>query len=174
MSKIDYPLASIRGVVFDIDGVLSPSTVPLGEDGVPRRMVNIKDGYVLQLAVKRGLKIAIITGANTQSVAVRYGMLGIKDVYLSAAHKLPVLREWLAKEGLSADQVAYCGDDIPDLECMQAVGLAVAPADAAIECRNIARYITTADGGYGVARELLEQVLKAKGQWMDNAEAFGW
>ena len=174
MSKIDHPIATFAGVVFDVDGVLSPSTIAMGDDGVPRRMVNIKDGYALQLAVKRGLKIAIITGANTPSIAVRYGALGIKDIYLSAAQKLPVLREWLAKEGLTPDQVAYCGDDIPDLQCMHAVALPVAPADAAVECRHMARYITTAQGGYGVARELLEQILKAKGQWMDNPEAFGW
>lgn len=174
MSKVNYPLEKIRGVVFDVDGVLSPSTIPMSSDGVPMRMVNIKDGYALQLAAKSGLKIAIITGANTESLHVRYNSLGIHDVYLRAAHKLPVLEQWMAEQGLTPDQVAYCGDDIPDIVCMRHVGLPVAPADAAREVRAIAGYVTVASGGYGVARELLEQILAAHGKWMNDAEAFGW
>lgn len=174
MSKTDYPLNRIRAVVFDVDGVLSPSTVMMGEDGVPRRMVNIKDGFALQHAVKCGIKMAIITGANTESLRLRYNALGIKDVYLSASQKLPVLLDWMEKNGLQPDEVAYCGDDIPDIPCMRHVGLSVAPADADSEVRMMARYVTTAAGGYGVARELLEQLLKDRGQWMHDADAFGW
>jgi 3-deoxy-D-manno-octulosonate 8-phosphate phosphatase (KDO 8-P phosphatase) len=174
MSKTSFDLSSIRGVVFDVDGVLSPSTIPMNDAGIPMRMVNIKDGYALQLAVKCGLKIAIITGANTPSIAVRYNALGIDHVYLKAAHKLPILKQWLEKEGLNPSEVAYCGDDIPDLIAMQSVGLAVAPADAATEIKNVASYITTANGGYGVARELLEQVLRAKDLWLNDSKAFGW
>lgn len=174
MSKIDYDLTSIRGVVFDVDGVLSPSTVPMGSDGVPQRMVNIKDGYALQLAVKCGLRLAIITGADTEAIRTRYGALGITDIYLKASKKLPVLHEWLATNGLKPEEVAYCGDDVPDLPPMKAVGLPVAPADAAVEVRQCARYVTIAEGGYGVARELLEQILRVRGQWLSDAKAFGW
>lgn len=174
MSKINHPLTSLHGIVFDVDGVLSPSTVPMDEHGVPVRMANIKDGFAMQLAVKRGLQLAIITGANTPALISRYNTLGISDVYIGAAHKEPVLREWMAKVNLRPDEVVYCGDDIPDITCMRSVGLAVAPADAAPEVKSIAHYITVANGGYGVAREILEQILRAKGMWMDNAEAFGW
>lgn len=174
MSKTDFDLQTIRGVVFDVDGVLSPSTIPMNEQGVPQRMVNIKDGYAMQLAVKRGLKIAVITGADTHSIIHRYALLGIKDVYIKASDKKPVLEQWLARNGLTAEQVAYVGDDIPDIQCMQHVGLAVAPADAAVEVKEISRYITQAQGGYGVARELLEEILKAHGLWMSHADAFGW
>lgn len=174
MSKTSFDLSTINGVVFDVDGVLSPSTIPMNESGVPMRMVNIKDGYAMQLAVKRGLKIAIITGANTPSITVRYNALGIKDVYLKAAEKLPVLNEWMAKEGLQASEVLYCGDDIPDITAMEVVGLAVAPADAAHEVKDMAGYITEAAGGYGVAREVLEQILRAKEMWMSDSKAFGW
>jgi 3-deoxy-D-manno-octulosonate 8-phosphate phosphatase (KDO 8-P phosphatase) len=174
MSKTSFDLSKLKGIVFDIDGVLSPSTIPMNDAGVPMRMVNIKDGYAMQLAVKCGLKIAIITGANTESIKVRYNALGIDDVYLKAAEKLPILEEWLSKEGLSAHEVAYCGDDIPDIIPMRKVALAVAPADAAHEVKQIAHYITTANGGYGVARELLEQVLRAKRLWMNDSKAFGW
>lgn len=174
MSKIDHPLTNIRGVVFDVDGVLSPSLVPMSDDGVPMRMANLKDGYALQLAVKCGLKIAIITGANTESIRTRYSALGIHDIFLSSAQKLPILTKWMKDNDLHPDEVAYAGDDIPDIPPMQAVGLAVAPADAAAEVKQGARYITTASGGYGVARELLEQILRAKGQWMNDTKAFGW
>lgn len=174
MSRIDYDLTAIQGIVFDVDGVLSPSTISIDNDGVPLRMVNIKDGYALQLAVKSGLKIAIITGADTPSITKRYNALGITSVYLKSSDKLPVLRHWMEENGLNAHQVAYVGDDIPDLPAMCEAGLRVAPADAAVEVRMAATLITKALGGYGVARELLEEILKAQAKWMQDTQAFGW
>ena len=85
MSGINYDLSKIKGFVFDVDGVLSPSTIPLGEDGYPRRMVNIKDGYALQLAVKKGYRIAIITGGKGITIQTRFESLGIKDIYTGAS-----------------------------------------------------------------------------------------
>lgn len=174
MSRTDFPLNTIKGIAFDVDGVLSPSTIPLGDDGMPRRMVNIKDGYALQLAVKCGLRLAIISGAKDQSLAARYSALGIDRIVLGCSVKLPSLLEWMESEGLHPGEVAYVGDDIPDYEAMTAVGLPVAPADAAPEIKEISRYISPAPGGYGVARDLLEQILKAKGLWMSSGKAFGW
>lgn len=174
MSKINYDLNLIDGIVFDIDGVLSPSTVPMGDDGAPRRMVNVKDGYSIQLAVKKGIKIAIITGAADETLRRRYDALGVKDIYLKAADKMPCLLDWLERTGLTPDRVAYMGDDIPDLCVMQAVGLPCAPRDADPEVKAVARYITQANGGYGAGRELVEEVLRAKGLWMSHADAFGW
>ena len=174
MSKIDYDLTMIDGIVFDIDGVLSPSTVPMGDDGAPRRMVNVKDGYSIQLAVKKGIRFAIITGAADETLCRRYNALGVNDVYLKAADKMPCLLDWLDRTGLTPDRVAYMGDDIPDICVMQAVGLPCAPRDADPEVKAIARYITRADGGYGVARELLEEILKVKGMWLSEDKAFGW
>lgn len=174
MSRIDYDLTAIRGIAFDVDGVLSPSTIPMGADGYPQRMVNIKDGYALQLAVKMGLEIAIITGAWSESIANRYKSLGITDIHLKADYKLPVLEDWMERRGLSSHEVAFVGDDIPDIPAMQNVGLPVAPADAAPDVRAIACFITKSDGGYGVARELIEEILKSKGLWMTSDKAFGW
>ena len=174
MSKINHPLTNIRAIAFDVDGVLSPTLIPMNENGVPMRMDNLKDGYALQFAVKCGLKIAIISGANTESLRTRYGALGITDIYLSAAHKLPILQTWMQEKGLNPQDVAYCGDDIPDIPPMQVVGLPVAPADAAVEVKQAAGYITSAMGGYGVARELLEQILRAQVKWMQDTKAFGW
>lgn len=174
MSRIDYDLTAIRGVAFDVDGVLSPATIPMSADGTPQRMVNVKDGYALQLAVKMGITIAVITGADTEAIAHRYRTLGITDIHLKAADKLPVLEDWMQRRGLSPHEVAYAGDDIPDIPVMQSVGLPVAPADAAPDVRAIACFITKANGGYGVARELLEEILKAKDLWMTSDQAFGW
>ena len=174
MSKIDYDLSLIKGIVFDIDGVLSPSTVPMGADGAPMRMVNVKDGYSIQLAVKKGVKIAIISGAADEALRRRYNALGVTDIYLKAADKMPCLLDWLERNGLKPDEVAYMGDDIPDLCVMQAVGLPCAPRDADPEVKALARFITQSDGGYGSGRELVEEVLRAQGLWMSHADAFGW
>ncbi|MCC8070320.1 MAG: HAD hydrolase family protein [Bacteroidales bacterium] len=174
MSSIPYPLDKIRAIAFDVDGVLSPSTIPMSATGQPLRMVNIKDGYALQLAVKCGLQLAIITGGTCEANEVRYSSLGVQSIFQGVAKKLPVLQLWMESMGLKAEEVAYVGDDIPDYEAMQAVGLSVAPADSAPEIKEIAVYISPVAGGYGVARDLLEQVLKAQGHWMTHAKAFGW
>lgn len=174
MSKIDYNLKKIKAFVFDVDGVLSPSTVPMTEEGMPARMVNVKDGYAMQLAVKHGYKIAIITGGTGKSLEMRYKALGINDVYVGVAMKLPVLEQWLADNQIDMAETVYTGDDIPDYECMKAVGLPVAPADADVDIKAIARYISVAPGGYGVAREVIEEVMKANGDWLSTEKAFGW
>jgi 3-deoxy-D-manno-octulosonate 8-phosphate phosphatase (KDO 8-P phosphatase) len=137
-------------------------------------MVNIKDGYALQLAVKCGYHIAIITGGNSPAVYERFSGLGIKDIYMKAGVKINVLHEWMANCGLTAEEVAYVGDDIPDYEVMKHVGLSVAPRDAAREIKEIAGYISPCDGGYGVGRDLLEEIMRAQGNWMKDAKAFGW
>lgn len=174
MSKIDYNLSKIQGVVFDVDGVLSPSTIPVGADGEPQRMANVKDGYAIQLAIKSGIKVAIISGARPEIIRSRFKLLGVKDIYLGVSEKLPVLLEWMEQEGLSREEVAYVGDDIPDIPPMQNVGLPVAPRDAAMETKAIAKFITGSSGGCGVGRELLEEILKVHGYWMNDIHAFGW
>lgn len=173
MSRIAYDLSKIRAVVFDIDGVLSPATVPLGADGTPQRMANLRDGYALVCAVKAGLKIAIISGADGEALMKRFSIIGVKDIYLGVGRKLPLLEEWMNSNGLNPEEVAYVGDDIPDIECMRAVGLSVAPRDAASECRDIAVYVAASNGGYGVGREIVEEILRAAGKWPGTAAAYG-
>ena len=167
-------LTQIRGIAFDVDGVLSPSTIPMSEDGMPCRMLNIKDGYAIQLAVKKGLKIAIISGGRSEAVELRYRSLGVEDIYMGAAFKLPLFEQWLKDTGLDATEAIFVGDDIPDIHTMRAAGLSVAPADAAWQVKDIAGYISPCNGGYGVARDIIEQVLSAQGLWMDDEHAFGW
>lgn len=173
MSSINYDLTKIRAFVFDVDGVLSSDVIPLHPDGDPMRTVNIKDGYALQLAVKKGYQVAIITGGYTEAVRIRFSRLGIEHIYMKSAVKVHDFRDFLEKTGLSPGEVMYAGDDIPDYEVMKQVGLAVAPADAAPEIKQIANYISLKRGGEGVARDVIEQTLKAQGHWMGQ-EAFGW
>ncbi|MDE5660684.1 MAG: HAD-IIIA family hydrolase [Muribaculaceae bacterium] len=171
---IPFDLTKLRGFVFDVDGVLSPNVVPIDADGNPSRMANVKDGYALQLAVKHGYRIAIITGADTEVVYRRYKLLGINDIFLKAGNKLPVLEKWLAENGLTPDEVAYCGDDVPDLPCMKKVGLSIAPADASADARQAATYVSSVTGGNGIARELIEQTMRAQGHWLHVDTAYGW
>lgn len=174
MSGINYDLKRIRAFAFDVDGVLSASSIPLHPSGEPMRVINIKDGYAMQLAVKLGYDVAIITGGRTEAVRKRFEGLGVKDLYLGAAVKISVYDEWLAKRGLKDEEVAFMGDDIPDMEVMRRVGLAAAPADACSDIIDVADYVSPCAGGMGCARDLIEQVLRARGDWMKDRHAFGW
>lgn len=174
MSRINYDLSKIKAIAFDVDGVLSPSTIPLSESGEPLRMVSIKDGYAIQLAVKCGLHLAIITGGNTYGVRRRFEGLGMTDIFMSAANKLPVLQDWMSVHSLSPEEVIYVGDDIPDIPVLKYVGLPCCPADAVPEVKAYCRYISPITGGYGVGRDLIEHVMKARGMWMNDHHAFGW
>ena len=171
---IPFDLTKIRACVFDVDGVLSCATMPLGADGVPRRTSNVKDGYAIQHAVKTGLRLAIITGATYDYIRERYVQLGMEDIYLGASRKMEVLEAFLQKRGLSASEVLYMGDDIPDYHILTACGLPCCPADAVDEIKAVCAYVSPYRGGEGCVRDVLEQVLKVQGRWMHNDEAFGW
>jgi 3-deoxy-D-manno-octulosonate 8-phosphate phosphatase (KDO 8-P phosphatase) len=171
---IDYDLTKIKALLFDVDGVLSAETIGLHPSGEPMRSVNIKDGYALQLAVKCGLLVGIITGGRTEAVRKRYEGLGVQEVRLGAAVKIAVYEEILAKYGLKDEEVLYMGDDIPDYEVMRRCGCACCPADAAPEIKGAAIYVSHLKGGFGCGRDVVEQVLRAKGLWMHGALAFGW
>jgi len=171
---INYDLKKIRALLFDIDGVLSAETISQGPDGEPVRTVNIKDGYALRLAQMSGLHIAIITGARPEAIRRRYELLGIEDIFLSCSVKMETYELLKKKYNLSDDEVLYMGDDIPDYEIMSRVGCPVCPADAAPEIKAISVYISHLKGGYGCGRDVVEQVLKAQGKWMNDKKAFGW
>lgn len=173
MSTINYDLTKIRAFVFDVDGVLSRDVVSLHPNGDPMRTVNIKDGYAMQLAVKLGYQVAIITGGYTDSVRIRFERLGVQHIYMRSVVKINDYQDFLNKTGLKPEEVMYAGDDIPDYEVMRLAGLPVAPADAASEIKSIAKYISHKNGGDGIARDVIEQTLKAQGRWMQG-EAFGW
>ena len=171
---INYDLSKILAIIFDIDGVLSSETINLSAEGIPLRTVNIKDGYAIQLAMKLGLRVVILTGANVPSVRVRYEGLGVEDIYLGCGVKIKTYEEFLQKYGLSDEEVMYMGDDIPDLEIMRRVGCPVCPKDACPEIKEVSCYVSDRIGGHGCGRDVIEQVLRAQGKWVMNAKAFGW
>lgn len=171
---ISYDLTKIKAIIFDIDGVLSAETITLSDTGVPLRTVNIKDGYAIQLAMKLGLRIVILTGGNTPSVRVRYEGLGVEDIYMGCAVKIETYQQFLTKYGLTDEEVMYMGDDIPDLEIMRRVGCPVCPKDACAEIKEVSLYVSDRIGGHGCGRDVIEQVLRAQGKWVMNAKAFGW
>jgi 3-deoxy-D-manno-octulosonate 8-phosphate phosphatase (KDO 8-P phosphatase) len=171
---IPYDLQKIRAIVFDLDGVLSCSTIALDLDGTPLRTVNIKDGYAIQLAMKMGLRIAIISGCKIEAVRTRYEGLGMEDIYLGAAVKIKTYEEFKNKYGYSDDEVMFMGDDIPDMEVLHRVGCPVCPHDACPEVRAVSCYVSQFDGGRGCGRDVIEQTLRAQDKWLKDEHAFGW
>jgi 3-deoxy-D-manno-octulosonate 8-phosphate phosphatase (KDO 8-P phosphatase) len=171
---INYNLQKIKALAFDVDGVLSMLNVIMQPDGMPQRTINIRDGYALQLAVKSGLHVAIITGARVEAVRKRYQILGIQDVFISCSRKIDTYQLFLDKYGLLDEEVMYMGDDIPDYEVLQRCGLPCCPADAAQEIKEVCTYVSPLCGGYGCARDVIEQILAAQGKWMQGNHAFAW
>lgn len=175
MSSINYDLAKIKAFIFDVDGVLSTQTISLGSDGEPMRSVNIRDGYVLNLAARLGYGLAIITGGNSHGVRLRFERLGFnpEDIYMKSHTKIISYNDYIQRTGYKPEEIVYIGDDIPDHPVLKQVGLPIAPADAAPEIKEIAKYISPFNGGDGVARDVISQVMKVQGKWMIG-EAFGW
>lgn len=171
---IDYDLRQIKAVVLDVDGVLSCQTIYMDAKGEPQRSINIQDGYAIQLARKMGLRVAIITGGRTPAIRLRYEYLGVEDIYLGSAVKILTYNDFLNKYGYDNHEILYMGDDIPDFEILKVCGCPCCPADAAADVREICTYVSHRNGGEGCVRDVIEQVLRAQGKWLSNAEAFGW
>lgn len=158
-------LKDITTFIFDVDGVLTNGNILVTETGEQLRQYNIKDGYAIQLAIKKGYQVCIITGAKTEAVKLRLQGLGVQYIYLGASYKMEPFQDFLNKTGLNKSEMVYVGDDLPDQEIMKQVAIAVAPADAVEEIKVISSYISPYNGGSGVARDIIEKVLKVQGKW---------
>jgi len=158
-------LPQIKTFVFDVDGVLTDGSVSLLEDGSQVRTMNARDGYALQLAIKKGYEIVIITGGSSKAVKDRLAHLGIEHIYLKASDKRYVLDEHLLAFGGESSSTLYMGDDIPDFEVMHDVALACCPNDAAPEIKSVCPFISTKKGGEGCVRDIIEQTLKIQDNW---------
>ena len=156
---------SIRTFVFDVDGVMTDGSVLVFESGEQVRRMSARDGYSLQLAIKKGYRVIVISGGSSEGVRLRLQYLGIRDIYLNIHDKVDVLRRYAQEHRLDEKDMLYMGDDIPDYAPMNYVGLACAPADAAPEIRHIAGYISSFGGGQGCVRDVIEKVLKLNGHW---------
>jgi 3-deoxy-D-manno-octulosonate 8-phosphate phosphatase (KDO 8-P phosphatase) len=173
MTNFKEDLAKVKAFVFDIDGVLSLQTISLNSFGVPNRTVNLRDGYAIQLAVKKGYFVAIISGSNAKEYLKRLKLLGVKDIYLNSRSKVEHFRNFLTKHRLPESDVLFMGDDIPDYGVMKIAGIPVCPADADSEIKQVASYVSDKKGGEGCVRDVIEQVLRLHNNWMDT-DAFSW
>jgi 3-deoxy-D-manno-octulosonate 8-phosphate phosphatase (KDO 8-P phosphatase) len=158
----------ITTFVFDVDGVLTDGTVLVLPDGLMARGMNIKDGYALQLAVKKGYRVLVISGGNSPEVKDRLAKLGVTDTWMQVNDKAATLQEYMNKEGIGTAEVLFMGDDIPDLSVMQHVGLPCCPQDAVQEIKEISLYISHLSGGKGCARDVIEKVMKLRGDWSED------
>jgi len=160
-------LHNITTFIFDVDGVLTDGTVIASESGDLLRTFNIKDGYALQLALKKGYRICIISGSGGAATEKRFQNLGLPDVFLRVGDKVPVYEAYLKTNNIAPDQVLYMGDDMPDYYVMQLVGIATCPLDAIDEIKQISHYISPKKGGETAVRDVIEKVLKVQGNWFD-------
>ncbi len=173
MANLKAKLRNISAIMLDVDGVLTDGMVNTLPDGDQVRRMNIKDGYALQHAVKKGYHISIISGGTSESVRLRLNGLGIKEVNLACKNKMEVFENLKTKFNLESENILYMGDDIPDYKVMQKVGFAACPNDAADEIKSISHYISPKKGGEGCVRDLLEQIMRLQGKWFDE-DSFEW
>ncbi|MCW3108189.1 MAG: 3-deoxy-D-manno-octulosonate 8-phosphate phosphatase [Segetibacter sp.] len=159
---------SVTTFVFDVDGVLTDGTLTVLPGGIMARKMHVKDGYALQLAVKKGYNVVVISGGVSEEVADRLQKLGVSEVFMKVTDKAGVLKEYLEKKQLSWNEVLFMGDDIPDLVAMKKAGMACCPLDAVQEIKEVSAYISPLNGGFGCGRDVIEKVLKIRGHWSDD------
>ena len=155
----------IKTFVFDVDGVLATDILVILQGGDMARNMNSKDGYALQLAVKKGYGVVIISGGSSEPVRQRLERLGVRHVFLGIHDKKEKLLAHAQENGLKLEEILYMGDDIPDYVVMSMVGLPCCPADAVNEIKQISKYISPITGGKGCGRDVIEKVLKLNGHW---------
>ncbi len=167
MAFFKEDLMKVTAFIFDVDGVLSNECIVIDSSGEMLRTANTKDGYAIQYAVKKGYPVAIITGGMSDVVEKRYRGLGVKDIYMASKDKIKDFEDFISKNDLNPDQIMYMGDDLPDYEVMKRIGVPTCPANAVEQIKAISNYISDKDGGYGCVRDVVEQVLRAHGKWLE-------
>lgn len=165
-------LADIRLLLLDVDGVMTDGGIIYDINGVETKVFNVKDGHGIKMLQRHGIEVGIITGRTSPVVDIRARELGIELVYQGALKKLKSYRDIQQKTGLLDSQIAYVGDDVIDVPVMRRVIFAAAPADALIEARNVAHYVTSCAGGRGAVREVCDLILKGRGLWDEVAARY--
>lgn len=164
-------LAQITTFIFDVDGVFTDGSLLITTDGEMLRKMNVKDGYALKTALQKGYNICIITGGTNDGVRNRFKALGVTDIYLGAHHKTDALEEYMDIYDIKAENILYMGDDMPDIPPMKIVQLATCPQNAVAEVKAVSDYVSHRNGGEGCVRDIIEQVLKVRGDWNSNFSA---
>lgn len=166
-------LKDITTFIFDFDGIFTDGIVLLSPPMDFLRTMNVRDSYAVQYCIKKGYRVAIITGGNSEMVRERMAYLGVTDVFLRSSDKLKVFEQYAADNNIDPATVLYMGDDIPDYFVMEKVGLPCCPNDAVEEIKSVSLYISPIPGGRGCVRDVIEQVLKVQGVWFDKKD-FHW
>lgn len=161
-------LASITTFVFDVDGVLTDGSIQISTEGELLRTMDIKDGYAMKHAIDQGFTVAVISGGKNEGVRTRLKGLGLTDVYLGCQDKTQQIDEFMDIYDIRPEQILYMGDDIPDLYPMRKVAMPTCPQDAVPEIKEISKYISHKKGGHGCVRDVIEQVLKVQGKWLQE------
>ena len=161
-------LNQIDTFVFDVDGVLNDGSIQISTKGELLRTMNIKDGYALKAAHQAGYTVCIISGGKNEGVRSRLRGLGLTDIYLGIQDKVEQMDEFFDIYSIKPEQVLYMGDDIPDYYAMQQIGLPCCPQDAVAEIKNISKYVSHKKGGKGCVRDVIEQVMKVQGKWIED------
>ncbi len=170
MGNFKEDIAKIKVIVMDVDGVMTDGDIILTPDGDFLRKYNAKDGFAMAFALKKGYTLAVITGGRGECLERRFKMLGIKHLYTNCLAKYDALTDLIQKLGVDSEEVMFMGDDIPDVEPMRHVGMPVCPADAATEVISVSRYVSQFKGGEGCVRDVIEQVMRARGDWFQLGE----
>jgi len=173
MDNFKQLLTPVKTLIFDVDGVMTDGTVLVTTKNEMLRTMNVKDGFAIQLAVRKGYRIVIISGGNCEGVRSRFSLLGVEDIFLGIRDKVEVFEDYINKIGVLPEEVLYMGDDIPDYQVMTRVGVPVCPSDAAEEIKSVSKYISAFKGGEGCVRDVIEQVMKVHGTWF-NDDGFHW
>lgn len=158
-------LKNITTLIFDIDGVMTDGKVYFFHDGTPIRNLNNKDGYAIHLAKLKGYKLVVISGGSSEIIRDALYRLGFEHVFLKQHDKLSCYKEFAIENDIKDEHVLYMGDDLPDYEVMQRVGVAACPNDAAQEIKDLSIYISDKKGGEGCVRDVIEQVMRVRGHW---------
>jgi len=161
---------NITTFVFDIDGVLTDGTVLVMREGLQARRMHVKDGFALQMALKKGYRVYIISGSTSEEAKSRLEMLGLRNIFLSVEDKAGLLTSLVEKNNIGWEHVLYMGDDLPDLPLLKKAGVSCCPADAVNEVRSAVHYISPIRGGWGCVRDVIEKVLKLNGHWQYETE----
>lgn len=170
MENFKEKLNKIKTLLFDIDGVITNGQILVFENGEIVRNMNSKDSYAIQLAAKKGYRIGVISGGKSEPLKKMLMSLGVQDVFLLQSDKLECYKDYVAAYDLKEEEILYMGDDLPDYDVMNRVGVAVCPNDAAHEIKSICIYISNRKGGETCVRDVIEQVMRCQGTW----EISGW
>lgn len=166
-------LHAIKAFIFDYDGVVTDGFLLVSNKDNVFRSGNVKDGYAIQYAIRKGYEIAIISGGNGDSILSRMEMLGVKDVFTGSSNKKEIFFDYLKEKGFKSEEVLFMGDDIPDYDLMVEAGVGTCPADAVEEIKSVADYISHKNGGHGCVRDVIEQVMRLHDQWFHD-EGKSW